>query len=180
MANTPATPRTWVAGAVLTAAQLNADVRDNTDFLLTSAPAVRVYNSANISISNNTVTALTFDTERYDVGSGMHSTSVNTGRLTVPTGCGGKYHIGASLVFAANATGRRYAAIRLNGTTLIAIQIEPTNSGTYATGIQVSCDYALAAADYVEVEVYQDSGGALNVTFAGNYSPEFWAHWVRT
>lgn len=150
------------------------------DYLLTSAPTCRVYNSANISITNNTLTALTFDTEEFDVGAGMHSTSVNTGRLTVPTGCGGKYVIGADIEFAANATGSRLIRLRVNGATNIAQVQYPSSSGTYASALAISSVYALSAADYVEVVVLQDSGGALNVTTQASYSPRFWAYWLRT
>ena len=33
--------------------------------------------------------------------------------------------------------------------------------------------YELAVNDYVELVVYQSSGGALNVVSSGNHSPEF-------
>jgi hypothetical protein len=34
-------------------------------------------------------------------------------------------------------------------------------------------EYSLSVSDYLEAVVYQNSGGALNVNSAGNYSPEF-------
>jgi hypothetical protein len=134
-------------------------------------PAARVYNSANISITNNTVTALTFDSERWDNGD-LHSTSANTSRLTAPIT--GLYEIGGCVRIAANATGIRSAMIRLNGTTDIASITEPTPSAGAASDFNPSTPYQLAAGDYVELTVYQNSGGALNVTAAGNFSPEFW------
>jgi hypothetical protein len=134
----------------------------------------RVYNSANISVANNTVTALTFDSERYDTTS-FHSTSVNTGRLTAPTD--GYYAIGAHIVHDANATGVRSLFLRLNGATFIgAIEVNAGTTGGRGTVLSVSTTYQLSATDYVEVIAYQTSGGALNVLAAGNYSPEFWMH----
>lgn len=131
----------------------------------------RVFNDANISIANNTVTALTFNSERFDTGN-FHSTSSNTSRLTAPTA--GLYLIDGSVRIAANSTGRRRLAIRLNGTTDIRV-VEPSfaPSATVQWFNDISTLYQLAPPDYVELTVFQTSGGALNVDVAGNYSPEF-------
>lgn len=137
-------------------------------------PMCRVYNSAALSIATATATVITFNSERYDVG-GCHSTSSNTGRLTVPSGGGGVYHIGGSVSFAANATGIRNVSIRLNGTTVIDGLDAHAASAAGPLTLSVNTEYKLAAADYVELLVTQTSGGLLNVSAAGNYSPEF--HW---
>ena len=39
--------------------------------------------------------------------------------------------------------------------------------------MSISTEYSLAVNDYVELVVYQSSGGALDVNAAANYSPEF-------
>lgn len=130
----------------------------------------RVYNNANISILDLTATALTFNSERDDVGD-FHSTSVNTGRLTIPIA--GTYLVGCTVSFASSAVGLRAANIRLNGTTNIVGDTRPAVTGTVTT-IAISTDYTFAAGDYIEVVVFQNSGGALNVEFSGNFSPEFW------
>lgn len=138
-------------------------------------PQARVFNSANISIADSTFTALTFDSERYDNGS-LHDTGANTSRLTAPIT--GLYAIGACLQWAASAAGRRQARLRLNGTAYIDM-IEHAPSAAGATTVQdPGTDYRLTAGDYVEVVVFQSSGGALNVEAAANYSPEFWMHRV--
>ena len=130
---------------------------------------VRAYNSAAISIPNNTETALTFDSERWDTDT-MHSTVSNTGRLTATTA--GQYVISANIGFAANATGYRYCTIRLNGVTPIASHaaVGFSNDTNY---FNLSTTYNLAATDYVDIVVFQNSGAALNVTSAPNASPEF-------
>jgi hypothetical protein len=134
----------------------------------------RVYNSANISVANNAVQALTFDSERYDTAS-MHSTSVNTSRLTCTVA--GWYAIGAHAIHDANATGVRGLYIRMNGATFIGPVEGPAGAtaarGTAQTVVTV---YQLAVGDYVEAWAFQNSGAALNVLALGNYSPEFWMH----
>lgn len=172
------TPKTWSVGDVLTAADLNTYNRDNIKWLGGDKPHCRVRNSANIShTSSGSYQALTFDTERVDVGP-MHDTTTNTGRLTVPSGGGGFYAIGGCIEFASNATGRRGVQVRLNGTTVIT-RIE---SSAFANdqAVTVGTVYQLAAGDYVELMGLQSSGGNLNMLASSAYSPEFWAHWLAT
>lgn len=52
--------------------------------------------------------------------------------------------------------------------------VEHAPSAAAVTAQNPGTDYRLTAGDYVEVIVFQSSGGALNVEAATNYSPEFW------
>jgi hypothetical protein len=166
-------PKTFVATEVLTASEMNTYVRDNTLALVGSNPIIvpscRVYNNAAISIGNNSVQVLTFNSERWDTDE-IHSTVTNTGRLTCQTA--GLYNIFGHVQFAANTTGIRSVLIRLNGSTYLASQLNHQSSAAVAE-LSVNTIYSLSASDYVELMVYQNSGGALNVNAAANYSPEF-------
>lgn len=141
----------------------------NCDFLhMNETRTVRVYRSTAQSIPNITNTAIAFDSETYDAHN-MHSTVSNTSRLTAVMH--GKYHIYASIRFAANATGYRYVQLRVDGTTYIAAD----KRAALASGTQfftVSTEINLALGQYAELIVYQDSGGSLNVD-ATSYSPIF-------
>jgi hypothetical protein len=159
---------TYTNGVTIAAADLNI-IRDNSDFV--HGYGARVYNSANISIANNTAVALTFDTERYDDNT-FHSTSSNTSRLTIPVTR--RYQVGASVVLASNATGYRQVYFLVNGTTTIARMTIGANPGAVTELVLAGVDWSFTAADYVEVYVVQNSGGALNVTAVSAYSPEFW------
>lgn len=139
-------------------------------------PSCRVYNTTDLSIATGTPTAATFNSERWDNG-GMHSTASNTSRITIPSGGGGIYQVSGHIVWAANATGVRSLQLRVNGTTTIAVT-DANSVSANTLSMSVSTLYALAAADYVELIVYQTSGGNLNVTAVSNYSPEFTAMWV--
>lgn len=129
----------------------------------------RVYHNANQSIADATSTILSFNSEDYDTD-GIHDNVTNNSRLTCQTA--GKYTITASISFDANNTGDRSAAFVLNGTTSISGQrVLPSNNGyTMLTPVVI---YDLSVSDYVEVRVYQNSGGALNVVFGAEYSPYF-------
>jgi len=110
------------------------------------------------NISNATYTALTYNSENYDTD-GFHSTSTNTSRLTIPTGKGGKYLITTFVNWDNSAGGYRIAVIYLNGTYNKAVGIE--TSGGYL-GQNCSYTMTLAAGDYIETYVYQNSGGTRN------------------
>lgn len=136
-------------------------------------PQARVYNNANLSITNNTVTAATFNSERWDSGD-LHSTSSNTSRLAAPIT--GLYVIGGHVRFAANSSGRRDVFVRVNGSTQIAVSRNSAPHATDDTYLSVATAYRLTAGDYVELCVFQNSGGSLNVVVDANNSPEFWMH----
>jgi hypothetical protein len=167
-------PMTW-AGVLITVAMMNEQIRDN--WLATHGTlgyiGARVYNSANLSIPTGANTALTFNSERQDSdpAGAIHDTGSNTSRLTCKTP--GVYAIWANVQFAANATGQRNAQIVLNGATAIGLALDPSATASQDSYLIVSTPYLLAANDYVEVHVFQNSGGNLNVIASGNVSPEF-------
>lgn len=128
----------------------------------------RVYNSAAQTIGDASWTALTFDSEAYDTD-GMHSTSTNTSRLTCVTA--GKYLVHGQVTFAANATGSRWVAIKKNGT--FYVNESRPNAGSSSTVVfHVDLLVDLAVNDYVELFVFQTSGGNLNVN-GGNATTAF-------
>lgn len=141
-----------------------------------SAVGARAYQAGSAqSIANATLTAVTFDSERFDTD-GFHSTSSNTSRFTVPAGMGGKYLLGGVVEFAANATGARSIALRLNGSTYIAFEtIQAATAGGQETRLSVETVYDLLAGEYVEVYVSQVSGGSLTIGNTSAYGAEGWA-----
>lgn len=135
----------------------------------------RVFNSSNQSISDSTYTVLTFNTDggtsgTYNTNS-IHSTVTNTSRLTAPSA--GYYSGGCNVSFASNATGFRIVRILLNGSTEVnRLTVSPNGGG--GTELALPFAYKLAANDYLECSVYQNSGGALNSQTNAPYSPAFW------
>lgn len=173
------TPRTWVAGEIATAANLNTHVRDNMSWCLTDAPAASVYNNANLTHNSTgnwfTVTA---NSEYFDNAS-LHSTSSNTSRLTVPSGGGGKYLMGSSISMAANATGIRSIRI-LSGGVLLLTQVNQPGSSAVAFDVPIVTLAGLSAADYIETEAFQSSGGNLTITYSSAAHPNMWFTWIRS
>jgi hypothetical protein len=116
-----------------------------------------LYKTADQSVSTSTWTALTWDAEYFDTDT-FHSTSSNTSRITIPSGKGGKYSFTFSIATEANATGNRFTRFYKNGSLLKEMSnITPssaynnTHLGTYIVD--------LVATDYIELFVFQSSGG---------------------
>lgn len=132
----------------------------------------KVYNDAAISLSNNSLTALTFNTENFDTDV-FHDTSTNSGRLTVPAGKGGYYQITGHVSFAANGNGtQRYVSLRVDGTTTIAA-VNGVISGSASTDMVITTLVSLTAGQYVELMAYQDRGDVLDVNVIAGRSPIF-------
>lgn len=130
----------------------------------------RVYKSSIQSIPNVTATAIQLNLERYDTDE-IHDNVTNNTRLTCKTA--GKYVITAQLRMAANTNGSRTLYINLNGSTIIAMTVELNPTAGDSPMLNITTIYNLAVNDYIEMIVYQNSGGALNTRPSANYSPEF-------
>jgi hypothetical protein len=148
---------------------------DHPQYLLatTAWVSARVYNSANISVANNSWQALTFDTERWDTDT-IHSTTTNTGRLTCFTA--GTYIIIGHASFAANVAGNRglrFVADISDATVYLHTQLGLGAFAAHNTVGGISTLAQLSVDDYVTFEAYQNSGAALNVLASAQVSPEF-------
>lgn len=168
------TPRTWVAGDVLTAAQLNTDVRDNISFLA-NPPSAIARRAASQSIANATWTLITFDTEDRDTD-GMF-TVASGDRITIVTA--GLYHVEFKAAFSVNVNGDRAFQI-CKGI------VVDTGGFARATGkataidssATIGGDIPLIAGDTLSFQVYQNSAGALNTEATAYGHPRASARWV--
>lgn len=135
-------------------------------FLL-NPPHAYAYKPVNGALASSTWDVVSLGAELYDWSvTGMHSTSTNSSRITAPET--GIYNIEAFAKFEANAAGSRGLEIKKNaaGVETGGTQVyqEYRLPATNSTGfISASIDYPLTAGDYVELFVWQNTGGALNV-----------------
>lgn len=135
----------------------------------------RAYNSGAQTIADSTTTYLTLDSELYDTDS-MHSTSVNTSRITITKA--GKYYVGCCVRFASNSTGYRQLSIQINRTQNIFLhRVQPVSAASSPTIMTVGGDYTFAVNDYIEIAVFQTSGGNLDSEISsGGVAPSMWCH----
>jgi hypothetical protein len=169
-ADTPARLAVGANGTVLTA---DSTAATGLAWAAVSTPAYvgcSLYKSADQSLSNVTTTVVTWDSEHYDTNA-FHSTVTNNSRITIPANYGGKYLIQVTLNWNSNSTSYREARIRLNGSTLLAYSpIQAASSGGVANTLNVV--KILAAADYIEIQGEQASGGALSISGGNTYSAQ--------
>jgi hypothetical protein len=124
----------------------------------------RAYNDGAQAIANATASAVTFNTNVFDT-SAFHNIVTNTSRFVIPVA--GKYRFSFKVSFAANATGTRIAFLRKNGVddthNIIGSAVESGGSGTLTTTLENTITDTFNTGDYIELFIYQTSGGALNL-----------------
>jgi hypothetical protein len=189
------TPATFTASSTLTAATLNAEIKDHLNWLKGAFDQLNVttdtakakitpalvgceaYNSSAITLTTAILTVLPMNSERFD-SDAFHDTATNNSRLTIPTGMGGYYLIGGKVQWAANLTGNRLALIFKNNATNLAYNnYQAGNVEARCTPVTLSL---MAATDYVELYAYQNSGGNLDVEVNAEASPVFWLHRISS
>jgi len=117
------------------------------------------------AIPDTTFTSVLFTDEDYDIG-GLHSTSVDTSRFTIPADGGGTYDLKSSVALANGTGNRRILRYKVNGVAqtdfqAVAVPVSGSTSQFFGAG-----EYYLNGGDYVELEIWQNSGGSLNISEA--------------
>lgn len=122
-----------------------------------------VWRNSDVTVSNATYTTIGYNQENYDTD-GFHDNATNNSRITIPTGKGGKYQIFAVIIFDNSTVGIRNMILNKNGSAVL------VNYGGAPSGRNTQTLYTvetLAAGDYLEIQAYQSSGGALTAFFNG-------------
>lgn len=123
-----------------------------------SSKGAYVRNNGSVTILNNTPTSITFATELIDQDNFFSAGSPTL--LTVPTS--GWYIATGFVTFASNATGVRKVNITVN--TVAEATIAQDAMASDVTTITISSLFWLSAGNYLQLQVYQNSGGNLAVT----------------
>lgn len=138
---------------VLPIVQGGATVKVAVNALNTFAPAFGANSGADSPASTATWTKVSYPNEKFDTNSNFAS---STFTATVA----GYYQINASAYFYPSVVGQCQIAIYKNGTSYTVGSVIPnSNQGPACV---VSAVISLAATDYLEIYVYQNSGGNLD------------------
>ena len=175
MATVP-TPLDPAPGDINSATKFDAGVRDALAWTLTNRPMVHAYDGVGVSMASGTDTLLLLNSEVFD-NDNMHSTTVNTSRITFNTA--GMYDI-RIIVVMASAT---YTTLNLN------TRVNSAESNTGGTGLgsflqnagrfaQVHFFYRFSAGDHLQTWVNQASGGGAQLTAPGALRTCTQALWV--
>jgi len=130
-------------------------------------PAFNAYPSGNQTIAHNTQTKISLQSEYFDSDSAFDS-STNY-RFTVPSGEGGKYWVAYAigLGYGLNDNCVLEGHLRKNGSGInhsYASFRSPSDGGYSPSVINFSGIITLAAADYIELFVYQNDGGDMSTS----------------
>jgi hypothetical protein len=137
-------------------------------------PAARATSSSTQSIPNASVTNVALNTEDFDTAN-LHDNATNNHFLTAPVA--GVYQISGNVRWATNATGTRFMDISATGGGRIASVWANATNG-FETDQSISAAFALAAGAHVYLEVYQTSGGALDLVKNGTDDPNLSMVWI--
>jgi hypothetical protein len=128
-----------------------------------SRPICSAFSNVNTSIATSTFTSIPLASETVDTD-GQHDLVTNNSRIVIGKTLG-LYRVQASVSWNANATGSRRCYVFLNGTTLVeGSYVSAANAGAGdpvdVVGPVVYVR-STAVTDYVEIQAWQNSGGAL-------------------
>lgn len=111
----------------------------------------------NVAITNNAWTAVTFSATDVDELGAFQAG--NPTRLTAPSS--GWYQCFGHTAWDSNTTGQRLVALRLNGNQF-AVQGNTPTAAAPGVDLAVSAPFFFQVGDYLELYVYQNSGGTIN------------------
>lgn len=113
------------------------------------------------TVANVVSVPVVFPLLDYDVG-GFGAAGGD--RLTVPAGQAGTYTVIGGVNWVANGNGTRYAGLIKSGIDVGGSEISP--NGVAPVRQNFAVDVVLAVGDYMQLNVYQGSGGNLDISFA--------------
>lgn len=138
-----------------------------------TALGCRVYRNSAQTISTATVTALSFSHEINDT-----DTCWAVGDPTkLYARTAGYYSFGASVAWTGNATGSRIVYVRKDGTTILCAERDAGLGVEQSMSVSGGQLY-FAADEYIEVMVYQNSGGDLDVVAASTTDQHKCCAWL--
>ncbi|WP_242890287.1 hypothetical protein [Actinomadura litoris] len=143
-----------------------------------TAPYAILTATADQSLATATNASVAFDSEVVDSHNG-HSTSSNNSRYTAPRA--GLYRAYASVPWVNNtASGKFETWFRVNGTTEWSGSSTEKGTNNVTTISSASALLQLNAGDYVEVRVWQGTGGTRAIDHSYKGGPRFEIHWLRS
>jgi hypothetical protein len=165
-------------GLFITGALWNAGPKALGDFVL-GLPLCFAYQTVSQSLASGTWTSISLDSTGASLDTdGGHSNITNNSRYTcqVP----GTYWAFGSVTHGNNTTGARSARIAKNGTVLLGSESYATQGG----GLLGATAFAyipvlLSVGDYIELQGFQNSGGALSTIVNGEIASNLWVFFVH-
>jgi hypothetical protein len=174
MATIP-TPYTWAHEEIPDFREMEARLTDMVQFLM-NPPMIRLRKVAQQNISNATNTALAYDYVEVETENMWDSANPSKVTPITPGWYAGTY--GAS--FVSNVTGYRQLDAIKNGSAnpTMRMKYDPVTGPSVGRGISFLEQFN-GTTDYLEVYIYQNSGGSLlTATGSMQYYPDLALRWI--
>ena len=166
--------RTWSVGDIVTAAMMNANVRDAVNFLV-QPPLFVGYQATAQAIPATAWTAINLDSSVADTYSG-HSNTVNNSRYTAQV-AGWYFMFGMAAL--APGTGIRYAGFFTSGAQVAQQPADSQSAPSGAPNLQLAAGLQyLTVGSYVDLRAYTTAAVNTNVTTAQQSMMGLW--WVHS
>jgi hypothetical protein len=137
-------------------------------------PSFSVYRNAAQSISNSTFTKIQFDTKNFDTATAFDITTNYRFQPTVT----GYYQINGVVSMAGSTVSVMGVEIYKTGASYVRGSVSTNNTGLGGISSASAIIYLNGSTDYVELYVWQGSGGALGIQ-TGNNVTQFSGALVR-
>jgi len=148
---------------------LRVDINDRMDDLVddwtvdpvvvkNSLSRMKAVITSNLLIADAAVTNVTWNSQIYDFGAMFAPPALN---ITIPIT--GEYLISAYIEFAANSTGQRGIGIATPNGASEDVDLREDAAAAGTTGLSISMNYSLTATNTIQIAVFQNSTGTLNI-----------------
>jgi hypothetical protein len=164
MTTAPSIP-TFTAGQVLTAAQLT-QLATALNFALYTRPLCKLHATIPQAIGTGVLSVLSIDATDVDTDGGRSGPGSALDRYVCRTQ--GWYSVSATVSYAGNGTGSRFAVFHVNGQPQNGFSSN-FNALADNSGVTLSGLVHLNVGDYLQVAGFQDSGATINTAVSPAY-----------
>lgn len=163
----PTLPGDYAPGDRPTAEDLNA-IKDHAGYHIDRLTTVLKRTGTVQNISNNVLSSANAVSWNGIINgrNGLGWVLTTPTRIPIPAGADGRYSVVFSGEFTANATGKRYTALGKNGT-FIQPGLFAVGDASLTSFLASAWETEVVGGDYLEVWLYQNSGGTLSLTING-------------
>jgi hypothetical protein len=149
--------KTWVSGQVMTAGDMNTQIRDTVDFFTARKPHASAYGlTSSITYPDNSWTDTTLDAISVDTHGGFDSSGVYTAAIS------GWYQVMGCVLFVPDAAFDRGIRFVLDGQPVSGVSIVDSPNAGYSGGVCLSRMVPIVAGQNIRLQGWHNAGHNVN------------------
>lgn len=154
--------KTWATGQVLTAGDMNTQIRDTVDFFTARKPHASAYGLASsVTYNDNSWTDVPLDAISVDTHSGFDSNGVYTAAIS------GWYQVMGCVIFTPDAAFDRGVRFVLDGQPVSGISLVDSSNNGYSTGVCLSRMVPIVAGQNIRLQGWHNAGHTVTSEATG-------------